>query len=72
MNYQQFLNVSGFAGLPAGFAILFGVLAIWSLVWKGFALWQAAKNGNKAWFIVMLILNTLGILEIVYIFQPMI
>lgn len=41
---------------------------IWSLGWKGWALWIAAKKDQKAWFIVFLIVNTLGILEIFYIF----
>ena len=68
MNYEQFLNVAGFSSLPAGFVALFGALAIWSLIWKGIALWKAARNGSKAWFVVMLVLNTVGILEIVYIF----
>jgi hypothetical protein len=45
------------------------VLAIWTIPWKGYALWLAAKRGQKIWFIVMLILNTVGILEIFYIFQ---
>jgi hypothetical protein len=44
------------------------LLALWVLPWKGVALWKAVKNGSKPWFIVLLILNTLGILEILYIF----
>jgi uncharacterized membrane protein len=48
--------------------VLLVALAIWSLVWKGLALWRAAQRGSKPWFIVMLILNTAGILEIIYIF----
>ena len=68
MDYQQFLNLAGFSGMPANFVALFAVLAIWSIIWKGIALWKAARNGSKTWFIVMLVLNTVGILEIVYIF----
>ena len=68
MDYQQLLNISGFSGMSAGFAVLFAVLAIWSIIWKGIALWKAARNGSKPWFVVMLILNTVGILEIIYIF----
>lgn len=47
---------------------LFYGLFIWSLVWKGFALWKAAKNEHKYWFIAILILNTMALVEIVYIF----
>ncbi len=44
------------------------LLAVWELVWKGFALWRASRNRNLGWFIVILILNTAGILEILYLF----
>lgn len=40
---------------------------IWELVWKGIALWKAARNGHKYWYIAILILNTVGILPIVYV-----
>lgn len=40
----------------------------WAIVWKGWALWRAAKNNSKGWFIALLVVNTLGILEILYIF----
>lgn len=44
------------------------ILAIWTLFWKGVALWHAARRKNSAWFIVMLLINTAGILELVYLF----
>ncbi|MEK7447702.1 MAG: DUF5652 family protein [Patescibacteria group bacterium] len=44
------------------------LLALWSVPWKGWALWKAVKNDDRAWFIVLLIVNTLAILEIFYIF----
>ncbi|HAZ16913.1 MAG TPA: hypothetical protein DCY49_03355 [Candidatus Jacksonbacteria bacterium] len=47
--------------------ILFPLL-IWSSVWKGIALWKSARLGSKGWFIALFILNTVGILEIIYIF----
>jgi len=40
----------------------------WSLEWKGLALWRAARKGDKVWFIVFLLVNTLGILEILYLY----
>lgn len=43
------------------------LLIVWSIVWKGIALWTAAREGHKPWFVVLLVLNTLGILEIVYL-----
>jgi hypothetical protein len=44
------------------------LVIIWSLIWKGMALWKAARNSDKIWFIILLIINTVGILEILYIF----
>jgi len=47
--------------------ILFMVLIIWSVVWKGIGLWKAAGNKHLAWFICILVFNTAGILPIIYI-----
>jgi len=44
------------------------MLMLWVLPWKGYALWTAAKLSHKWWFIVLLIVNTLAILDIIYIF----
>jgi hypothetical protein len=44
------------------------VLVLWELFWKGIALWKAARESQKYWFIAILILNTAGILPILYIF----
>ena len=50
------------------FSMLIVLIFIWSLVWKGIALWKAARVGSKNWFVALLIINTLGILEMLYIF----
>ena len=47
---------------------LFALIILWSLVWKGFGLWRAAERQQRYWFIAMLVLNTAGLLEIVYLF----
>ncbi len=51
----------------AVFWLVIGLAAVWEMVWKGIALWRAARNGHIAWFICILIFNTLGILPIIYI-----
>jgi len=56
----------GFSGFFFGAMLL--PLVIWSLAWKGWALWKAAKNDSVPWFIALLLINTAGILEILYIF----
>lgn len=48
--------------------LFFIPLTIWSLFWKGYALWTAAKKDSKPWFVALLIINTMGILEILYIY----
>lgn len=49
--------------------IVFYLLFAWSLIWKGIAMWKAAKLEQRNWFIVILVINTLGILELVYLFR---
>ena len=51
-----------------GLLVLLIVLAIWSIVWKAIALWKSARNTHKAWFVILLIVNSVGILDIIYIY----
>ena len=44
------------------------LIALWTLPWKGVALWKAARLKDKWWFVAILILNTLAILDIIYIY----
>ncbi len=48
--------------------IYLGLAILWTLPWKGVALWRAAGNKHKWWFVALFLLNTLAILEIIYIF----
>ena len=47
--------------------ILFAALVAWTFIWKGFALWKAARIGQPIWFSALLVLNTFGIFEIIYL-----
>lgn len=47
---------------------MFPIVVLWMLPWKGVALWKAAKNNQKWWFIALFVINTMAILEILYIF----
>lgn len=61
--------IGEFLGISAGAAMLIlVVISIWALVWKGLALWKSSQKKSVVWFIVLLIVNTMGILEILYIF----
>lgn len=43
------------------------LVILWSVFWKGISLWRSARNNQKYWFIALFLLNTVGILEIVYL-----
>ncbi|MBL7052097.1 MAG: hypothetical protein ISS01_03325 [Nanoarchaeota archaeon] len=42
-------------------------LVLWSLLWKGIALWKTGRNNQLVWFLFILIINTAGILPIIYL-----
>lgn len=48
--------------------VLFAAVLVWSIVWKGLALWKSARTDSRVWFVVFLVVNTLGILEILYLY----
>jgi hypothetical protein len=48
--------------------LVFVIAMLWTLPWKGYSLWTAAKMGHKRWFIALIILNTFAILDIFYVF----
>jgi len=43
------------------------LLILWELVWKGFALYRAGRKQQPVWFVLLLLLNTAGILPIIYL-----
>lgn len=43
------------------------IFSIWETVWKLIALWKAGRNNQLAWFICIALINTAGILPIIYI-----
>jgi len=58
-------NITETPNFPLWLLIL---IMLWVLPWKGYALWMSARNAHKKWFIVLLVVNTLAILDIIYIF----
>jgi hypothetical protein len=68
MNLQSFYAgpvAPGFVGVAG---VLLVVLVLWTIVWKGMALWKAARQESKVWFVVLLLVNTVGILDILYLY----
>jgi len=57
---------------PLWVIIIFASLILWDTIWRGFALWTAAKYQQKGWFIALLLINSIGILPIIYLlaFKP--
>jgi len=39
------------------------------MFWKIMALWRAAKGDQRYWFVALLLLNTFGILELIFLFR---
>ena len=63
--------MGGFANeliIFAGWSFAIMAFIIWSLVWKGMALWKSARDDSRVWFVVFLVIHTAGILEILYIY----
>lgn len=46
---------------------LIALIVIWSMFWKAFALWYSARGNQKIWFVALLLINTVGLLEIIYL-----
>jgi len=58
-------NISSQLGISIG---VLTIIFIWSFIWKMLALWKSARKGSVIWFIVLAVVNTIGILEILYIY----
>lgn len=64
MNLPDFSQIQN---LPLFNSPYFPLLLAWSLIWKGLALWRAAGQKEKVWFVVLFVVNTFGILDIIYL-----
>ena len=56
-----------FWGVGQEITTLVFILILWTIPWKGVALWKAGRNRQKCWFIALFLINTLAILEILYL-----
>jgi hypothetical protein len=43
------------------------VMVFWTAFWTILALYRAASRKHKVWFVVLFFINTVGILEILYL-----
>jgi len=60
-------ELSQLLGISPTFLIII-LIAIWDGIWKLIALWKSAKNSELAWFIILALINSAGILPILYIY----
>jgi len=58
--YQLYQN-------PSVFILLILLISVWSLIWKGLALWKSSQKKETKWFVFLLVFNTAGILPIIYL-----
>ena len=56
-------QASGDIGIPLWLLV---IVITWELVWKGLSMWKSSKKDQPYWFITLLVLNTFGILQILY------
>jgi hypothetical protein len=57
---------NSFNPFAAFFPFILGIIVL-DLAVKGLALWRSARNTQKVWFIVLLIVNSAGILPAIYL-----
>ncbi len=67
MNYTTYAQSYDYAWL-AFLPLILIPLVLWSLFWKGLALWHSSRRGQPWWFVILLLINTMGLLEIIYLF----
>lgn len=67
-NLNYFTTNGPMSSFFPAFGGVFILIMLWSLLWKGLALWHSGRRGQVWWFVAMLLINTMGILEIIYLF----
>lgn len=66
---QHFWYNPAMEQLPISANVAIVLITLWTIPWKIYAVWLSVKNDHKKWFVVLLLLNTIAILEIIYIFK---
>ncbi len=44
------------------------LVQVWDLIWKSLALWRAARNRDIFWFVLLILINSAGLLPAFYLF----
>ena len=40
---------------------------VWDVTWRLLAMWRAVKENQKIWFVLFMIVNSVGLLPIIYL-----
>lgn len=57
---QNVYNMSGMVGMLM-------ILVLIDLALKGWGMWRAARMQKKSWFIALLLINSMGILPVIFL-----
>ncbi len=60
----DYSNIMGVKYGTFGLLIPFMIL---DLILRGISLWRSAKKGQNVWFIALLVVNSMGILPLIYL-----
>ena len=53
--------------LSTTWTVVLAVAVLWDLAWKGAALWRAAHRERPGCFVVLLVVNSAGLLPLFYL-----
>lgn len=67
MNYWSGADYTNFSGIRYGTFGLLIPFMILDLVLRGMALWKSSKKDQNIWFIALLVVNSMGILPLIYL-----
>jgi len=65
---QDLIQLSALLGISTKALYFLFLIMVWEGVWKLVAMWKSARKKSVIWFILLAIINTAGILSILYIF----
>jgi len=60
-------NMNSFQEMIVPFLPFIIFFVLWEVIWKLLAMWRAAQNKQPGWFICLALINTMGILPILYL-----
>lgn len=60
-------NLSFFLGAPTTRPFIY-ILLVADLILRGISLYKSARKDQKVWFVALLVVNSLGILPLIYLF----